>query len=167
MADNPTSEDEAIRRRAVTSKLVSASFGEIVSVLMRAQPYRQYMLQDLEWLVVPAVTTNQFMLAEARSKESGFISPIGVVLWAHVSPEVDQRLMTSLGEPVRLRPDEWRSGPIAWMVDAVGAPQIVQSLVKRMHDQVFKGAPVKVRVSGPDGTPQVRVLQAPEIAAAS
>jgi cytolysin-activating lysine-acyltransferase len=151
---------ELMRKQAAASKLISASFGEIVGVLMRSQHYRTYTLADLEWLVVPAVLSNQFMVAEARAKDGGFTSPVGVVLWANVSPEVDRRLAADLTQPPRLQPNEWKSGEIAWLIDAVGAQQAVQGMVQRVRGQVFKGRPVKVRTMGQDGQPTLRVLDA-------
>lgn len=154
----PLSDDE-LKKRAAASKLVSASFGEIVSVLMRSEHYRSYTLQDLEWLVVPAVLSNQFLLAEARAKGNGFTAPVGVVLWAHVSPEVDQRLTANVAQPIRLKPEDWRSGSIPWLVDAVGPPKLIGGMLQQLHAKVFKGRQVKVRTQGPDGKPMVRVME--------
>jgi hypothetical protein len=33
---------------------------------------------------------------------------------------VDKRLSENLTAPIRLRPDEWKSGDILWLVDAIG-----------------------------------------------
>ena len=43
-----------------------------------------------------------------------------MALWANLSPEVDARLTQNLAAPIKLRPDEWRSGPILWLVDIIG-----------------------------------------------
>lgn len=158
-ADTPVLSAEELKKRAAASKLVSASFGEIVSVLMRSEHYRSYTLQDLEWLVVPAVLSNQFLLAEARAKGNGFTAPVGVVLWAQVSPEVDQRLTASVAQPIRLKPEDWRSGNIPWLVDAVGPPKLIGGMLQQLHTKVFKGQSVKVRTQGPDGKPTVRVME--------
>ncbi len=157
--DAPALSAEELKKRAAASKLVSASFGEIVSVLMRSEHYRSYTLQDLEWLVVPAVLSNQFLLAEARAKGNGFTAPVGVVLWANVSPEVDQRLTANIAQPIRLKPEDWRSGNIPWLVDAVGPPKLIGSMLQQLHTKVFKGRQVKVRTQGPDGKPTVRVME--------
>jgi hemolysin-activating ACP:hemolysin acyltransferase len=150
---------EELRKRAAASKLVSASFGEIVSVLMRSEHYRGYTLQDLEWLVVPAVLSNQFLLAEARAKGNGFTAPVGVVLWASVSPEVDRRLTAGIAQPIRLKPEDWRSGDILWLVDAVGPPKLIGGMLQRLHAKVFKGRQVKLRAQGQDGKPAVRTME--------
>lgn len=158
-AETPALSAEELKKRAAASKLVSASFGEIVSVLMRSEHYRSYTLQDLEWLVVPAVLSNQFLLAEARAKGNGFTAPVGVVLWANVSPEVDQRLTANVAQPIRLKPEDWRSGNIPWLVDAVGPPKLIGGMLQQLHAKVFKGKPVKVRTQGQDGNPAIRTME--------
>lgn len=157
--DAPALSEEELRKRAAASKLVSASFGEIVSVLMRSEHYKQYSLHDLEWLVVPAVLSNQFLLAEARAKGNGFTAPVGVVLWASVSAEVDQRLTANIAQPMRLKPEDWRSGDILWLVDAVGPAKLIGSMLQQLHTKVFKGRQVKLRAQGQDGKPQVRTME--------
>ncbi len=159
--DEQGTEAEAMRRRvAAGSKLVSAAFGEIVTLLMRAPGYKHYTLADLEWLVVPPLLTNQFTLAEARSKETGLTAPVGVALWARVSDEVDQRLSGDLSRPIRLRPDEWNSGSNLWLIDAVGPAKIVQALLQRLRNEDFKGQDFKLRARDDKGEPIVKVISA-------
>lgn len=157
---------EMMRRQAAASKLISASFGEIIAVLMRSPHYRSRPIADLQWLVVPAVLSNQFMLAEARSKESGFLAPVGVVLWAMVSDEVDQRLRNELDKPFKLEPKEWRSGTNPWLVDAVGPPQVVGGMLQRLQGQVLKDQAIRFRTQDKAGKTMLKMLKAAEPKAA-
>ncbi|MEO1205118.1 MAG: toxin-activating lysine-acyltransferase [Pseudomonadota bacterium] len=44
-----------------------------------------------------------------------------MITWARVSTDVDTRMSEIAGkQPLRLRPDEWTSGEIYWLIDAVG-----------------------------------------------
>ncbi len=157
-----TSEEQELRaRRALGAKMVVASFGEIVSLLMRSSAYKHFSLSDLEWLVIPPVLTQQFVLAAARKGESGIPAPIAVALWASVSSEVDEKLMTMTSGPLRLRPDEWKSGDILWLIDAIGPPQVLGDLVDNLHKNVFKGRPLKVRARGEDGKPIIKIQKLP------
>jgi hemolysin-activating ACP:hemolysin acyltransferase len=88
-----------------------------------------------------------------------------MALWASVSPEVDKRLSENLNTPVRLRPDEWKSGDIMWLVEAVGDARALLPLLKQLDETAFKGLTVKMRARGPDGKPTVRQLRN-ELAAA-
>jgi cytolysin-activating lysine-acyltransferase len=120
---------EELRRRQVMSRRISLAFGEIVSVLMRSKTHRQWNLAAVEQLVVPAVLTGQFTLAQARSQANGMTAPVAVVLWASVSAEIDKRLAAESDQPVRLEPKDWKSGDKVWLVEAVGDARVVNALL--------------------------------------
>jgi len=141
------------------SRQVSAAFGDIVSVLMRSPGFKAMPLGELEHLVVPAVAIGQFSVAQAQLKSNGAVAPLGVVLWASVSPEVDQRLAAAPDKPVRLQKQEWRSGDIVWVVEAAGDRRIIAAQFKRLKAAEWKGRQVKLRVRGPDGKPAIRLLE--------
>src|SRR5262249_38071220 len=154
---------EEARRRAAAAVRHSLAFAQIVSLLMHSPPRaaqntaptvpppprpRHYTLGDLEWLVLPPLLTGQCSVAEAKSKENGASVPVAVALWASVSPEVDRRLAENLNTPIRLRPDEWRSGDILWLIDAVGDRPVVPGLLKQLAGKHLKGRGTNVRGRG-------------------
>lgn len=149
---------EAMKNAAAVSKAVMAAFGEIVTVLMRTQEHRGKPLSDLEWLAVPAVTTGQFALAEAQSKTNGMMAPVGLILWASVSPEVDARLRANLASGLTLKPEDWKSGDILWVVEAVGDPKILQAMLQRTSQNEWKGRPANLRIRDKDGVVKAGVL---------
>ncbi len=156
-AGGPGSEEA--RRRAAAAVRHSLAFAQIVSILMHSPRYRHYTLGDLEWLVLPPLLTGQCSVAEAKSKDNGASVPVAVALWASVSPEVDRRLSENLNTPIRLRPDEWRSGEILWLIDAVGDRRVVPGLLKQLGEHTLKGREIKVRGRGEDGKVEVKNLQ--------
>lgn len=180
------SKEDLAKLQGLRSKMVSASFGEIVTLLMRSPHYKHYSLSDLEWLVIPALLTNQFLVVEAQMKlpvpenknsdapvasgqsegatkepvaggqpegasQIGPRIPVGLALWAKVSPEVDEKLSSNLNTPIKLRPDEWRSGEINWIIDVLGDEKIMQSLYAKLKGDVFKGQRFKVRAQNKEG----------------
>jgi hemolysin-activating ACP:hemolysin acyltransferase len=149
-----------LQQRAAASKQQMASFGEIVSIFMRNPQFRALSLGELETLVVPAVVANQFVIAEAQSKQNGFIAPIGAALWASVSTEVDQRLSTNLDQPIKLAPNEWKSGDIPWLVTVVGDSRMVNPMLQRLCKTALKGLPLKVRVKDKNGRDAVGTFSA-------
>lgn len=149
---------EAMKSAAAASKAVMAAFGEIITVLMRTQEHRGKTLSDLEWLVVPAVTTGQFALAEAQSKTNGMMAPVGLILWASVSAEVDQRLRANLASGITLKPEDWKSGDILWVVEAVGDPKILQAMLQRTSQNEWQGRPANLRIRDKDGVVKAGVL---------
>jgi hemolysin-activating ACP:hemolysin acyltransferase len=160
--DNPNAAEskaplskEELRKRAAAAKQVSSSFADIVTMLMRSETERKRTLADLEWMVIPAMQTGQFAVAEAQSQETGVVTPMAVILWAMVSEEVDRRLTAQVGEPLTLTPAEWRSGSIPWIVAAFGDPKVVGQLFEQLSKTVFTKQPPKLRARDKDGTPMV------------
>lgn len=162
-AQAPELSPEELQKRAAASRGIAAAFGEIVAVLSRSQHFKHYALSDLEWLVAPAIALGQFAKADAQHKTLGFTTPIAVVMWALVSPEVDQRLSTELAQPIRLKPQEWKSGSIAWVIVAEGEQRAAAALLQQLKERVFKDVPLKARVLGPNGKPMAAniAVQAP------
>ena len=150
---------DQLRKMAGAAKATTAIFGEIVSLLMRLPQYKNYVLSDLEWLVVPALLTGQFSLATAQSKTKGLTAPIGLVLWANVSEEVDKRLGAAPGQPIKLQPQEWKSGDILWVIVAVGDQRVVQGMVKRLQEKEWANKPAKVFAHAKDGKPTIAILE--------
>ena len=147
--------DTLVRLAAVQK---SIAFTQIVSLMMRSPQHRTYSLSDLEWLFLPALQHNQFRIAEATF--NGTNVPAGFLLWASVSADVDKRLSETSSAQVRLRPEDWRSGDILWIIETVGDPRAIGPLLKAFRDQNPNGRSAKVRVTSKDGTVSVVELGA-------
>jgi hemolysin-activating ACP:hemolysin acyltransferase len=78
-------------------------------------------------------------------------SPYAAALWARVSPEVDSRLSEDKDGSVRLAADEWQSGDILWIIDAIGYPEIVQAFLEEFVATHFPGQHPKMREIGKQG----------------
>jgi hemolysin-activating ACP:hemolysin acyltransferase len=156
--DKTLSPDE-LRKRAELSQRLAATMGRIVRLMARSPRHHDRKLSDLEWLALPAVRTGQCALMEAQSRSSGHVAPLAAVLWARVSVEVDKRLSEKLDAPIRLAPEEWRSGDILWLVDAIGDDGAVAGLVRQLRATEWSGQPIKARVTGADGQVSVRLIE--------
>jgi cytolysin-activating lysine-acyltransferase len=124
-------------------KLATANLGGAISLFMRSPAHRNYSLADLEWALIPALALNQFMIAEAKLQDGQAI-PVALVLWARVSAGVDARLSAAQRYPIRLKPNEWQSGDVIWIVDAVGDPKAVQQGIEALGRSAFQGKPYKM-----------------------
>ncbi len=151
---------DELARRAELSKRLMGAFGEAVSVLMRSDAHRHQFLADLETLLLPPLAAGQFSIMDAQSKAIGFTQPVGLVLWARVSAEVDQRLSTGLDRPMRLKPEEWTSGDIVWIVEAIGDQRALGPMLKALSERELKGKAVKLRTRDEAGKVVVRVIEA-------
>ncbi len=89
------------------------------------------------------------------------VAPIGAVFWARVSPEVDQRLVENIAQPLKLSFEEWRNGPILWLVDAVGEFTVIEEMLTRLIATEWKGQEVRLRARTKDGGYKMGVLARP------
>jgi hemolysin-activating ACP:hemolysin acyltransferase len=137
----------------------AATLGHITVILMRTPQHRHAFLSDLEWLVMPAIANNQLMMTDHRDGKTGVTVPLAVVLWACVSEEVDTRLSSHPEQRVRLKPEEWASGTIPWLVEAAGEPHAIGLLMRELIDRRFPDKDIKTIGRSADGKPCVRLLR--------
>ena len=165
---NELTPEQARMAVGAMSKLVSASVGDLVVVMSRSPAHKHYSLADIEWMVLPPVLANQFHVADAAHKETGARAPVAAITWARVSQEVDRKLTAHTGTQLpRLRPDEWTSGAIIWIIDMVGDPQGLSVAIKQLQETVWQGEEVKVVVMGFGSERTVRVLSSGDLAKAN
>jgi hemolysin-activating ACP:hemolysin acyltransferase len=141
----PASGQQGERATSDEARRLMASFGEMVTLMMRSPRYRHTFLAELDWLVAPAIATRQFSVAEAQPDGATFAAPVAAIMWACVSPEVDARLSEARERP-RLRPGEWRSGQIPWLIETIGDSKAAAFLLKRLVETRFADTGVKTMV---------------------
>jgi cytolysin-activating lysine-acyltransferase len=157
--ETPQLSEAELQKRALASKLISAAYGDIVSLLTRSPFHQKLTLRDLDWMAAAPVVTRQFAMAEKRWRHNGAVTPVGVVTWATVSPEVDARLSASTEDFLRLKPAEWKSGDIPWIIAVVGDTKATNGILRQLSDTVFKDKPAKVRARSKDGQYAVGYLK--------
>ncbi len=142
---------EEAKRRAALAKQAAAAFGEFVTLLMQAPSEKNRPISDLEWMILPAIVTGQYVLADAQSKQTGAVMPVAGIIWALVSADIDRQLTENLEKAPRLRPQDWRSGDIPWIIMALGDQKVLGGLMQNLTKSVFKDKAAKVRARGADG----------------
>jgi cytolysin-activating lysine-acyltransferase len=115
-------------------------------------------LADIEWVILPAVVNGQFYVVESLNEETGFRAPVAVATWAFVSEEADHRLQSNLTQHARLRPDEWRSGEIGWIVDLVGDLRGTQAAAEWLRAGLFKERDAKIVLTDETSTKRLSSL---------
>jgi cytolysin-activating lysine-acyltransferase len=136
---------------------------------MRDPSFGNLRLAELEWLLLPPLLAGQWRVArsgvEPRSAAAGpgpasggMLVPVGVALWARVSPAVDKRLSEGLDKPLLLKAPEWSSGDINWLIATAGDGRVMPRFLKMLHEREFKGREVKLRARAKDGSLVVRTL---------
>ena len=157
---------DAQKSAATKSKFLAAQharfaqiFSQAVAVLMRDTMYRNLPLRELESFL-PPIMAGQCIVASGQTTENGPVIPIALAIWARVSPTIDKRLSENLDRPIQLKPHEWTSGDIVWVVVLAGEQRALAGFVKKLCDREFKRNQVKIRVSDKSGKQSVRQLSA-------
>jgi hypothetical protein len=91
-------------------------------------------------------------------KSRGFRAPVAVVTWAFVSDDVDQLLEKQSESVRRLRPDQWNSGGIGWLIDAAGDAEGVRAALQWIAENPFRNRPLEAAVRGVEGVTEVTTL---------
>lgn len=149
---------EQIQKQGAASARLLFRLGEVMSIIMRAPQFRALPLSEVQSLVVPPLASGQFLIAEARSKSQGYITPVATALWAKVSKDVDRQLSEKLDQPIRLTAKDWTSGDIPWLIVLAGNAQAIAPMLKKFQDTTLKGQPLKMRAKGKDGKTVVRTF---------
>jgi cytolysin-activating lysine-acyltransferase len=136
---------------------------QIITLMLQSPNYRHFSLSDLEWMVFPPLKLGQVAMAEAKPDQSGSRQPLAVMFWAAVSAEVDKRIASNLSAPIRLRPDEWRSGDILWIADMIGDMNAGHMLIKNVLATTLAGRSVRVRSLDSDGRPILLEIDASSV----
>jgi len=118
--------------------------GEMVWVCSQSPIYKNLKIADIEWLLMPPMLLEQYRVFHNDA------TPVGFALWAHLSEDVEKRMNESMekGEPVRLTPQEWKSGERLWLIEMVipaanETNKLTQILMADLVQNVFKSQPFK------------------------
>jgi cytolysin-activating lysine-acyltransferase len=105
--------------------------------------------------VMTPVILQQFrMFYQDAPPEQGGRRPIGVILWGTVSADVDAMLARGTN---RLRPQDWKSGDTAWVVEVIAPFGGGDAMVADLKAKVFAGRELRALVIK-DGRREVRVM---------
>ncbi len=122
---------------AKAAPTVASVLGEICWLFSMTPSHRYFFMADLEWLVMTPIMKQQFRIYR---DEQG--RPMGLVLWAKLNEEAEQRLLQGA---TRIRPQDWDSGDRHWIIDIVdlSGGQRAQQMVDDMKTAVFKDTPFR------------------------
>ena len=133
---------ELVKKIAAVRSQVRESFGKIVMAMMMLPRYRRQTLDDLQHLVLEPLMRDRIAIAYPGEAEQGQLSDIaGLAIWANVSEEVDAAIREQIKAgvfPLRLKAEEWTSGPINWLLDVIAPDQRTTARVIANFRQVVK-----------------------------
>jgi cytolysin-activating lysine-acyltransferase len=139
---NPQLDPELVRKIAQLRAHVRESFGKAVMAMMMLPRYRHQTLGDLQHLVLEPLIRDRIAIAyPGASDPSGGADITGLAIWASVSEEVDGSIREQIKAgtfPLRLKPDDWNSGSINWLIDVIAPDQRTTAAVIANFKQVVK-----------------------------
>lgn len=110
--------------------------------MMNLPRYRHQSLGDLPQLVMEPLIRDRIAIARPTKDEPGMLTDIaGFAVWASVSEEVDLKIRDQIKAgtfPIRLKPEDWQSGSINWLLDVIAPDRKTTGRVIANFRQVVK-----------------------------
>lgn len=122
---------------------VESTIGAVSLLAMKSQSHKYLFLSDYEWLIMPAISTKQFVLFRGQQNE-----PVAFISWACVSNQVEKR-MTEITS--KLQPADWKSGENIYIMDIISPFGPAKALLKQLYEKQFQGKSVYVLRPKADG----------------
>ena len=138
-------EEDMRRRLAQVRAQLRENFGAAVMAMMLLPRYRHQALADLQFLLLEPMIRNRVAIAYAQAGDAKDIA--GVAIWASVSEEVDAKIREQIRNgvfPVRLKPDEWTSGSINWLLDVFAPDERTTAALIANFRKVTKGGELRL-----------------------
>lgn len=146
-ATPPLNEAEVAEKIAKLRSQVRESFGKVVMALMTQPRYRHQSLADLQHLVLEPLTVDRIAMAYSKEVKGPAADMAGMAIWASVSEEVDLKIRDQIKAgtfPIRLKPNEWNSGSINWLLDVIAVDQKTTGNVIANFQQVIKDGELRI-----------------------
>lgn len=157
--DNPQLDPEIAKKINALRAQVRESFGKVVMAMMGLPRYRSQSVGDLQHLVLDPLIRDRVAIAYPSQKEKGELVDIsGLAIWASVSEDVDAKIREQIKAgtwPVRLKPDEWTSGNINWLIDVIAPNQktagsVIANFQKVIEQGDLRLHPIIARLVDPE-----------------
>ena len=169
--------DRQTRSRLLRARLHD-SIGKVTLAMMQTPRYRHLPLGDLQAILVEPMLRDRVAIAAPRGKDGApeTDSLAGVAIWASVDERADERIRAQIRNgvfPVRLAPDEWRSGKINWLLDVIAssremATSVIGSFRQALGEGELRLHPVISQNLDPDALRSMGAMElTPQSAAAA
>lgn len=137
-------------RAAATRARIHEAFGQVILIMAGVPRYRHLALYELQALVMEPLLRDKIAMARARTPDgsANVAAPAGIAFWASVSDEVDARIKEQIAAnvfPVRLKPEDWGSGPNTWLLDVIAPNTQVVTTVLSTFQAAMK-QPGEIRI---------------------
>lgn len=149
---------EILKKVAQLRLQVRESFGKVVMAMMMLPRYRHQTVADLQHLVLEPLIRDRIALAHSAKADPEASDIAGVAIWASVSEEVDASIREQVRAgtfPVRLKPEEWNSGSINWLLDVIapdskGTASVISNFSQVVKEGSLRLHPMITRLVDPE-----------------
>lgn len=120
---------------------VREAFGKIAMAFMALPRYRHQSIADLQHIVLEPLIRDRIAIAYPKEAKGPMADIAGMAIWASVSQEVDAKIREQIKAgvfPLRLKPEDWISGDINWLLDVIAPDQKATVAVIANLKQVMK-----------------------------
>jgi cytolysin-activating lysine-acyltransferase len=139
---------EVLKKLAGVRAQLRERFGSIAMSMMVLPRYRNQTLADLQHLILEPLIKDRIATAwPARREADPLADMAGVAIWASVSDDADQRITEQVKAgvfPIRLKPEDWNSGPNNWLLDVIAPDAKATARVIANFRQVVKEGSLKL-----------------------
>jgi cytolysin-activating lysine-acyltransferase len=145
--NNPQLDPELLKKVAQVRSHVRESFGKVVMAMMVLPRYRQQSLADLQHLVLEPLIRDRVAIAYPGGDADPLADIAGMAIWASVSDEAESRIREQIAAgvfPLRLKPEDWTSGPNNWLLDVIAPNARATANVIANFKQVVKDGSLKL-----------------------
>jgi hemolysin-activating ACP:hemolysin acyltransferase len=137
---------EVAKKIAAVRSHVRESFGKVAMAMMMLPRYRNQTLADLQQLVLEPLLRDRVAIAYP-GKDDPLADVAGMAIWASVSEEADARIREQIRAgtfPLRLKPEDWNSGEINWLIDVIAPDKRAVANVIANFKQVVKSGNLRL-----------------------
>ncbi|PYG53693.1 toxin-activating lysine-acyltransferase [Rhizobium sp. UGM030330-04] len=149
-AASDTVNEDVIRKLLQAKGQIFSIFGQVVFALSSVPRYRSQSLSDLSHLVIDPLSHDRIVIASKKEDdgaEQTTLAPNAIAIWASVSADVDAKIVAQVKAgvfPVRLKPTDWNSGQIVWLLDVIAPTRELATSVLSNFHTVAKQSQIKV-----------------------
>lgn len=151
---------EMLERISAIRTKVHETFGKVALAMMVLPRYRHQSISDLNHILLEPLIRDRVAIASPKQEDENenLETLAGVAIWASVSEDVDKNIREQIKAgvfPVRLKPEDWTSGKINWLLDVIAPNQRLTTSVITNFKQVVKEGdmrlhPIITRLVDPD-----------------
>ncbi len=147
-AVQPQLDPALMAKIAAVRTRVHETFGKVVLALTAAPRYRHLPISDLSQVILDPLIRDRVAIAQPAKPgpaEEGGLA--GIAIWASVSEEVDAKIREQIKAgvfPVRLKPEDWTSGKINWLLDVIAPSTRLATSVLANFKQVIKEGDMRI-----------------------